>query len=82
MLLLFCFIKSVVEILKFTAGATHEVNISSESHIGDGSSNDGDRGVVVIKSLLHYLHKVEQDERADIPDGRLLMSYRSPHCVR
>ncbi|XP_052233050.1 uncharacterized protein LOC127845911 [Dreissena polymorpha] len=44
-------------------GATDEVNVSSKSQVGNGSSTDGDRGVVVMKSLLHYLFKetVEQD---------------------
>ncbi|KAH3826925.1 hypothetical protein DPMN_128852 [Dreissena polymorpha] len=40
---------SVGEILKFTAGATHEVNVLSESQVGDGSYNhSGGHGVFCI----------------------------------
>ncbi|KAH3721559.1 hypothetical protein DPMN_064488 [Dreissena polymorpha] len=47
MLLLFHF---VGKILEFTAGATHGVNVISVSEVGDGSSIDRDRNVVVSES--------------------------------
>ncbi|KAH3812010.1 hypothetical protein DPMN_140431 [Dreissena polymorpha] len=49
--------------MKFTASAIHAVNVISESHVGYGFATDGDRGVVVMESLLQYLlkEKVEQD---------------------
>ncbi|KAH3791915.1 hypothetical protein DPMN_145405 [Dreissena polymorpha] len=40
----------VGEILKFTAGATHGVNVNSDYRVEDGSSNGADRGVVVIEN--------------------------------
>ncbi|KAH3724912.1 hypothetical protein DPMN_050739 [Dreissena polymorpha] len=51
--------------MKFTAVATHEVNVISESQVGDGSSTDRNRGVVGMGSLLLYLlnGNVEQDGR-------------------
>ncbi|KAH3709326.1 hypothetical protein DPMN_068788 [Dreissena polymorpha] len=60
--MLLLFIESVGEILKFTATTTHEVNVISESQVADWSSTEGDRSVVVMESLLHYLltEKVEQ----------------------
>ncbi|XP_052212465.1 uncharacterized protein LOC127831522 [Dreissena polymorpha] len=36
---------SVVDILKFTAGASYEVNVISESQVGSGSSTNGDRAL-------------------------------------
>ncbi|KAH3700977.1 hypothetical protein DPMN_075960 [Dreissena polymorpha] len=36
------FIETVGEIWKFTACATYEVNVISESKVGDGSSTDGE----------------------------------------
>ncbi|KAH3870105.1 hypothetical protein DPMN_033286 [Dreissena polymorpha] len=41
---------AVGETLKFTAGATHEVNIISESQVGVGSSTAGDKGGVAMES--------------------------------
>ncbi|KAH3710565.1 hypothetical protein DPMN_070051 [Dreissena polymorpha] len=67
------FIEYVGDILKFTAGATDEVNVTSESQVGDGSSTDGDRCVVVMYILLHYLFndKVKQDgsDRTSLKDA-------------
>ena len=40
----------VGEIFKFTAEATHEVNVISESQVGNGSFTNGDRGVMVMES--------------------------------
>ncbi|KAH3852010.1 hypothetical protein DPMN_094499 [Dreissena polymorpha] len=44
---------SIGDILKFTVGATHDVNIIRESQVGDKSSTDGDRGVVAMESLMN-----------------------------
>ncbi|KAH3785612.1 hypothetical protein DPMN_163705 [Dreissena polymorpha] len=49
------FIEFVGEILKFTAGTTHEVNVINEYRVGYGSSTNSGRGVAVMESLLHYL---------------------------
>ncbi|KAH3869953.1 hypothetical protein DPMN_033131 [Dreissena polymorpha] len=47
--ILYCyFIESADEILKFTVGDTHEANAISESKDEEGSSTDGDQGVVVF----------------------------------
>ncbi|KAH3829749.1 hypothetical protein DPMN_102977 [Dreissena polymorpha] len=57
LVLVVLFIASVGETLKFTAGATHEVNIISESQVGDWGSINANGDVVVLESLLHYLLK-------------------------
>ncbi|KAH3874661.1 hypothetical protein DPMN_037912 [Dreissena polymorpha] len=43
------FIESAGEILKFTDGATHEVNVIIESQVEDRSATDGDRSLVVLE---------------------------------
>ena len=72
------FIEFVGEILKFAADATHEVNVISEFQVGDGSSTDGDRGVVVMKSLLQNLlkEKVKQDGEEQLCYYLLIIIFR------
>ena len=50
---------SIGEILLFSSGATHKVNVISTSQAGDGFSIDEDIDVVVIESLLHCSLKIK-----------------------
>ncbi|KAH3755646.1 hypothetical protein DPMN_190344 [Dreissena polymorpha] len=49
------FIEPVSKVLEFTAGAIHDTNVISKARVTDGSATDGNKGVVVLEGLLHYL---------------------------
>ncbi|KAH3790490.1 hypothetical protein DPMN_168692 [Dreissena polymorpha] len=58
-------------ILKFTTCAIHDVNFISKTQIGDMSSTDGYRGMMVMESLLRFLlmANVKQDRREQKTDA-------------
>ena len=70
---------SVGELLKLTAGTTHDVNVISESRVvdgsRDGSSTDGDRDMVVMKSLIHYRYLLNKNVKQNM---RKQISRRTP----